>query len=526
MKRFLFLCTLCGMLALCACGHDSAEIIGGADSPTGILVTEDSGGQGGSDTDSQDTPAQEASPLPLSREELLRFQDFFNRADVYGFLLSNYDDVVDADLGEVFYDGADVGEYPSEELRQIFLDSLEMTEDDILGDIIYIKTTDMDRILQEVTGHPLSDFEHQGWSSRLHLIPEAEGCFLMHGDTNHMQVDAVSGTRNPDGTVTVQTGNFYGYPDGEETEAEAIFSTVLRETDNGPQILANHIIGGWLAEWIDGNTENPVSLTAETPPLSYFCLMNDPDDDHTLPVTLDLRLEENNNISTIEDWTFSHWNTWMSDPEFAYAQRGVWLEDTYPDALSDGASHHGLLWDRDETYRYEIVDGHILYIYDALSGSMEYVVDCGAFLSPGASYPNDFLTLQDLRWARVINGILYVSNAHMTYAESSGFQNAYVTAVSLMTGSVLWRSEPLVCNARNFEIMGVWNESGLLSEGIVICGYGFTAEDDFIYQLSLETGKILSVTPVASKPDGFVYANGVLYVHCYDRDYEFDVSYG
>jgi hypothetical protein len=122
-------------------------------------------------------------------------------------------------------------------------------------------------------------------------------------------------------------------------------------------------------------------------------------------------------------------------------------------------------------------------------------------------------TFQQLRWAEVSEGVLYVSNAHRTFAESSGGLNAYMTAIDLKTLQVLWRSEPLVANAESFVLRG----------DAVITGYGFTEEDDFIYILDRMTGVILEKIPVPSAPE-YLYADGDrLYVRCYDTDLVFSI---
>ena len=133
---------------------------------------------------------------------------------------------------------------------------------------------------------------------------------------------------------------------------------------------------------------------------------------------------------------------------------------------------------------------------------------------------------QNLKWARIVNGVLLISNAqdNQNNQKNQDNLNAYITALNLQDGSVIWRSDSTVSNARNFELFGVW-DNGILNEGVIVCGYG-SPEKNYIYQISLTSGKILSETPIASAPDAFAYANGILYVHCLDRDYEFEIAYG
>ena len=117
-------------------------------------------------------------------------------------------------------------------------------------------------------------------------------------------------------------------------------------------------------------------------------------------------------------------------------------------------------------------------------------------------------TFQQIRWADVIDGVLYVSNAHRTYAESSGRLNGFITAIDPVSLEVLWRSEPLVSNSENFVVAG----------DAIISGYGFTDEDDFVYILNRHTGHTVERIPVPTAPEYFRVEGGRLYVRCRDTD--------
>ena len=121
---------------------------------------------------------------------------------------------------------------------------------------------------------------------------------------------------------------------------------------------------------------------------------------------------------------------------------------------------------------------------------------------------------QALRFAAIQEGILYVSNGHSTYAKSSGGMNAYLTAIRLATGEVLWRSAPLVSNCSNFVLSG---------DGI-ITGYGFTEEDDYLYVLDRHTGKTVTKQLVKSGPERLALIGKVLHVRTYNTDYQFRVE--
>jgi hypothetical protein len=136
----------------------------------------------------------------------------------------------------------------------------------------------------------------------------------------------------------------------------------------------------------------------------------------------------------------------------------------------------------------------------------------GAFdFSAYAHVPGDSgVSRQDVWWAQVQDGVLFVSTFHMGYASDTGGLNAFVTAIDLATGGLLWRSDPLVNNSRNF----------LVRDGWVLTGYGFTAEPDFLFVLDGKTGEVVQRMKVKSGPDHILEKDGVIYVRTYDRDYE------
>lgn len=118
---------------------------------------------------------------------------------------------------------------------------------------------------------------------------------------------------------------------------------------------------------------------------------------------------------------------------------------------------------------------------------------------------------QELHWAQAEEGVLYLCTYHMTYASSTAGNNAFLTAIALGTGELLWQSEPLVCNTWNF----------LLRDGWIISGYGFTAEPDFLFVLDAKTGEVATKKKLASGPEVILEKAGTLFVRTYDRDYEF-----
>ncbi|MBR6328127.1 MAG: hypothetical protein IKR68_00595 [Lachnospiraceae bacterium] len=101
----------------------------------------------------------------------------------------------------------------------------------------------------------------------------------------------------------------------------------------------------------------------------------------------------------------------------------------------------------------------------------------------------------------------------MTYAEDQPC-TGYIVAVDMKDGSLLWRSDMRVANGVNF----------ILGDEVLICGYGFTQEDDFLYVLSTKTGRTLKSIKLKNAPDYFLPTGDELYVLTYDTAYDFLVE--
>ncbi len=111
-------------------------------------------------------------------------------------------------------------------------------------------------------------------------------------------------------------------------------------------------------------------------------------------------------------------------------------------------------------------------------------------------------------WAREASGVLYVENAHSTYARSSYDRNAYVTAIDLETKRRIWRSAALVANAKTFVLAGRY----------LVTGYGFTAEPDHLYLLDRKTGRVVERLKMPSAPERIIRHGNRLAVRTYDHD--------
>lgn len=191
-------------------------------------------------------------------------------------------------------------------------------------------------------------------------------------------------------------------------------------------------------------------------------------------VELGLLNEENNNISAISQWAEKNQLILQRQNE-----EGI---SFYDDNFSYRMSEYGV----------EILEKETLNPLYSVSFKK----------SLGEDYGN---------WACLDNGILFVGQYYNGYASTD---TCYIMEIELDTGDILWRSEDQTFNSHNF----------IVKEDVIICGYGFTAEPDYIYQLDKMTGEVISVTPVKTAADCLVIKDHRLYVHTYNTDYVFSLG--
>ena len=175
----------------------------------------------------------------------------------------------------------------------------------------------------------------------------------------------------------------------------------------------------------------------------------------------------------------------------------------------------------DGTYKYEPYNGYPYdYMYNSIAISNlatgENIIDYDLFaLCNGPDEKENRSAQMDefIRHAKVVDDTLYVAISHWGYASEES-SNAYIVAIDLNTNEVIFRSDPLVANGSNFQIIG----------DTIICGYGFTAEPDYIYLLDRFDGKTVDKVPVKSAPYQFEVVDDTLYVATYNTAYEFKIN--
>lgn len=137
---------------------------------------------------------------------------------------------------------------------------------------------------------------------------------------------------------------------------------------------------------------------------------------------------------------------------------------------------------------------------------MKYAFDLTSFGFPPRSLAPRAYGPQEIVWARQIGRLLVVQTSHLGYASDSADRNGYLTAIDLATGKVRWRSPSLVANARNFIVV----------DGMIVSGYGFTAEKDWLYLTDPKTGRVRDRLALPSMAERLTRSGDRIVARCYD----------
>ena len=154
----------------------------------------------------------------------------------------------------------------------------------------------------------------------------------------------------------------------------------------------------------------------------------------------------------------------------------------------------------------------VVEINDVETGKLKYRFDFSDLLYAKGYEGNDFVE-RGVRHCFITDDYLYVNLYHSTYAESCP-DNAFMMCIDINTGETVWVSEKLTSNSCNFVR---WGDN-------IITGYGFTAEDDYIYILNRFTGEVTEKIKVKKSPDYFAFVDDEIWVRTYSYDYVFKIQ--
>ena len=199
-----------------------------------------------------------------------------------------------------------------------------------------------------------------------------------------------------------------------------------------------------------------------------------PTSDAAAPFDLKIVSEEENGIDFANEW---------------YDSKGLSLPMTGTDWNSFYDDNYQYLWSGEELYIFENGTGNCLYVL---------------------TYPTDKWYINGNN-ACLRDGIFYGASVTNGYAQPD---TCFMFAYDLENNKLLWRSADQTCNSMNF----------IVKNNVFICGYGFTSEDDYLYQLDLHTGEVLSRLTLKKQPDLLVYQDNTLYVHTYSYNYTIEIE--
>ena len=196
--------------------------------------------------------------------------------------------------------------------------------------------------------------------------------------------------------------------------------------------------------------------------------------DSVTPLKWNILSEEDNGIDFADEW---------------YASENLSLPMICTDWNSFSDENYEYLWEGEDLYIYENGTGNCLYVLHYPTDKW-YVNGNNAYLKDGIFYG-----------ASVANG----------YAQPN---TCFMFAYDLENEKLLWRSADQSYNSMNFVVEG----------DVLICGYGFTAEPDYLYQINRNTGEIIDRLLLKKMPDLIVEQDGKLYVHTYSYNYVIEVE--
>ncbi|WP_337377835.1 hypothetical protein [Clostridium sp.] len=199
-----------------------------------------------------------------------------------------------------------------------------------------------------------------------------------------------------------------------------------------------------------------------------------PKGDAVSPLTLKIVSEEENGIDFA--------NEWYESKQLSLPMVGKEWNNFY-----------------DDEYQY-IWSGDALYIYENISGNCLYVME----------YPTDKWYINGNN-ACLLEDIFYGISVTNGYAQPD---SCFMFAYDLENNKLLWRSGDQTCNTMNF----------IVKKDVIICGYGFTSEKDYLYQLNLHTGEVIASLELKKQPDLLVPQDNMLYVHTYSYNYTIEMQ--
>lgn len=165
-------------------------------------------------------------------------EDLLNTTAYNGFLSRTYQNVKDAELGEIFYNGAGISGSAGALQEELKVEYLKVSgQAEIYTDFMALSEQEMEVLLQNETGLAMADFNHRiGW----YYLP-TYGAFAKEvSDTNFKQIEVQDVYYNKAADVYSVLYRTPGIMD--EDGEEGLYRVTLKQTGDHWQIMANTVI--------------------------------------------------------------------------------------------------------------------------------------------------------------------------------------------------------------------------------------------------------------------------------------------
>ena len=162
-------------------------------------------------------------------------EDLLNTTAYNGFLSRTYQNVKDAELGEIFYNGAGISGSAGASQEELKAEYLKVSgQAEIYTDFMALPEQEMEVLLQNETGLTMADFNHRiGW----YYLP-AYGAFAKEvSDTNFKQIEVQDVYYNKAADVYSVLYRTPGIMD--ENGEEGLYRVTLKRAGDHWQIMAN-----------------------------------------------------------------------------------------------------------------------------------------------------------------------------------------------------------------------------------------------------------------------------------------------
>jgi hypothetical protein len=113
--------------------------------------------------------------------------------------------------------------------------------------------------------------------------------------------------------------------------------------------------------------------------------------------------------------------------------------------------------------------------------------------------------------AVLVGNVLFFDCNYNGYASIAKKKTGYLVALDIAEGRVLWTTKKLTASYWGF----------VVRDDVIVAGYGFTAEPDFLYLLDRSTGKLLQSIKLATAHETLIVSGDYLYVRTYNHDLKF-----